>query len=122
GRFPSVPNDLHSRISSPQEPTQCGASTFLTCTLIVFKLLLTACGGNGATSSHEPTIARTATPTLTPLFPGYFTYHGRRVQLSPSAYLIFWGQDWQSDPNLHAAMIALESYFTMWSNRDNKCI
>jgi hypothetical protein len=89
-----------------------GSAPMICSTLLVLMLMLTSCGGGTVSSSPLPATTRVPSPTPTqPLHP-LVTYHGGRVQLSPSAYLIFWGQSWQTDSTLHSAMQALESYFT----------
>jgi hypothetical protein len=93
-------------------PIHHGVSTLIICTLLVFILALTACGGSNVTGLPTPTTAHPPSPTPTRPLQPFVTYHGGRVQLSPSAYLVFWGPSWQTDSSLHAAMLALESYFT----------
>jgi len=91
--------------------SQRGVSTLIICTLLILILMLTACGGSNVTNSPIPTMTHAPASTPTQPLQPFVTYHDGRVQLSPSAYLIFWGLSWQTDPSLHAAMQALESYF-----------
>lgn len=112
-RFPKRFNSWHSNTFK--------VHTLLSCLLIMLALLLAACGEDNTMNSAQATSTAKAITTTgkntqsspsAQQAPGFVTYHKGRVQLSSSAYLIFWGPEWQSNTNLNAARQALGVYFS----------
>lgn len=78
---------------------------------LLLLFLVTGCT-SGATPGNaaQPMTIPTA-QAMPPSTQGNVTYHGGPAQLSPSSYLIFWGQSWLHDTALQATKQRIESYF-----------
>jgi hypothetical protein len=64
---------------------------------------------------HRPGAAATALASCTePACP--VTWHGGPVQHTPHVYLLFWGPNWQTDPNQEASATYLEHFFSGLGN------
>ncbi len=60
---------------------------------------------------HRPKAAASAAASCTePACP--VTWQGGLVQHTPHVYLLFWGPNWQTDPNQEASATYLESFFS----------
>lgn len=92
-------------------------TTRLLLIVIGFMLTLSACSPlpGGTQGGAAPTPGPTKDTTLGPLTPTPdhrqdVTYHGGPVQITPSAFLIFWGKGWQTT-DLKASISYIKSFY-----------
>jgi hypothetical protein len=76
-------------------------------------LILSACSPSSGGTQNGPTKSTPTTGPVrsTPNPQGNVTYHGGPVQLTPSAYLIFWGKEWQDSSDLKDTITTIKSYY-----------